>query len=66
MKNPKHRYGENHGRSKLREDQVRDIHYLYNTGNLTQQEIATELGVNQRTVSNIVNGKSWKHLKLDE
>lgn len=65
MKNPKHRYGENHGRAKLMDDQVEHIIYLYNCG-VTQKEIAKEFNVNQRTISNIVTRKSWKHLKLDE
>jgi DNA-binding NarL/FixJ family response regulator len=65
MENPKHRYGQNHGRSKLMDDQIEHIIYLYSCG-LTQREIAEQFKVNQRTISDIIRRKSWKHLKLDK
>lgn len=65
MENPKHRYGESHGKAKLNNEQIKDIIHLYKTG-IKQRVLATEFGVNQRTISNIVTRKSWSHLNFDE
>ena len=54
--------GEKNPLSKLTKEDIFDIRRLYRIGNLTQQEIADKFGVNQQTISKIVNRKNWKHL----
>lgn len=53
--------GEQHGKSKLTEDQARAI--LADTRN--QQQIADDFGVARQTVSKIKNGETWTHLRDD-
>lgn len=48
-------HGEGHGRSKLTEDQVREIRQ----DNRTQREIATDYGVTQRVVWSIKKRLTW-------
>lgn len=57
--------GERHGNSKLTEDMVRSIVDCFNNGD-SQSEIADKAGVSNSTVSLILRGKSWSHLKLAE
>jgi hypothetical protein len=57
-----HAKGVSHGSAKLTEDQVREIRRLYATGVFTQQELALRFGVDQRTVSEIIRRKIWKHV----
>ena len=52
--------GEVHGSSKLTEDQVRDI--LRNTNTFTQEVLSEQYGVSRPTISDILRGKSWKHI----
>ena len=40
-------------------EQANEIRWLYNTGDHTQQEIAEMFNVNFRTISDIINNKSW-------
>lgn len=47
---------------KLSERDVRMIIYMWRTGEFTQPEIAKVFGIKQPHVSNIVNGKSYKHI----
>jgi DNA-binding CsgD family transcriptional regulator len=47
----------------LTEDQVREIHALYENG-MYQQEIADQIGISQTMVSHILLGKAWGHLGL--
>ena len=49
--------GEEHGRAKLTNEQVRAIRLI--TGR-SQQSIADEYGVSQPVISNILRGKTWK------
>lgn len=53
--------GETVGGSKLTELQVLDVMVRYLQGAL-QREIANAFGVDQSVISNIVNGKTWKHV----
>jgi hypothetical protein len=51
--------------SKLTEQQVRKIRRLYATYNykFSQPKLATKYGVSQHTISQVVNRKTWKHVK---
>jgi hypothetical protein len=48
--------------SKLDDNKVIEIRYLYNSNNYTIQEIANEYNVNRRTIDYIIRNKTWKHL----
>lgn len=54
--------GERHPQSKLTAQNVRTIVYLYRTGEFKQKEIGNIYGVEQQTISGIVNKKIWRHL----
>lgn len=55
--------GESQYLAKLTEEQVIKIRELYATGNYTQQELANKFNVLQCTISDIINNKTWKHIK---
>lgn len=55
-------YGEQCSWTKLTEQDVRMIIYMYRTGLFLQREIAKIYGVTQRAISKTVNRKTWKHL----
>lgn len=55
-------FGENHGRSKLKEEDVIAIKYLYSTGDYRKTKIADMFNVTVSTVWSIINKKIWKHL----
>jgi predicted XRE-type DNA-binding protein len=57
----RHLYGALNRKSKLTDDKVRRIHSLANDG-LSQQKIASLLGVSQSTVWKILNGLRWEHI----
>lgn len=46
---------------KLTEDDVRDIRRRYRAGELKAQ-LARDFGVWQKTIDNVVSGRSWKHV----
>ncbi len=50
--------------SSLSESDIERIKSLYATGNYTQKEIGAVYGLKQNTISTIVNGVNWKHLKV--
>lgn len=52
--------GETHGSSKLTETQVMDI--LRDATMFTQQEMSDRYNVSRPTISDILRGKSWKHI----
>lgn len=54
--------GEKCSTSKLTEQDVRMIIYMYRTGLFLQREIAKLYNIAQVTTSRIVNRKTWKHL----
>lgn len=56
--------GENYINSKLTEEEVVEIYNKYKTKNHTQSDLAKECNISITAVFNIVNKKSWKHLKL--
>jgi len=53
--------GEQHGCSRLTENDVRDIRALAHQG-LLQRDIGQRFGIPQATVSGIALGKAWSHL----
>ncbi len=53
--------GESHGRSKLTEDDVREIRRL--SGSMRQKDIAARYGITSPNVFAIVHGKTWSWLK---
>lgn len=64
VKNPKK--GEKHTMAKLTEAQVYRIKELYATGGMTLKEISVMYNMSIAPISNIVTGKSWKHLLLSK
>lgn len=57
-----HPQGEQNGRSKLTEDDVREIRRRYSQGEY-QRVIAADYGLGQTTVSGIVRSVSWAHIE---
>jgi len=55
--------GENWVKSKLKENDVLDIISKYKTGNYIIQELADHYSISNAVISNIINNKSWKHIK---
>jgi hypothetical protein len=55
--------GEDHGQARLTEKQVLDIARGYKRGWVTMKELGDQYGITHSSVSNIVAGKSWKHLQ---
>lgn len=53
--------GEINGQVKLTAEKVREIRARYAAG-ANQYDLATEYGVKQPTISNIITGKTWGHL----
>lgn len=53
--------GERHGMSKLTESDVRTVRGLARDGR-SQRWIASELGVSQGTVAQLLAGKTWRHV----
>lgn len=56
------RKGEKNGFSKLTEDKVRVIRYLYEAAKFTLADLAWQFDVHRTTIGRIVNRKRWKHL----
>jgi hypothetical protein len=54
--------GERMGAAKITDAQARDIFNRYHAGGVTQQALADEYGLNQRTISKIASGRSYRHL----
>lgn len=52
--------GRNRRSTKLTLDKALDIRELYETGNITHQAIADMFGVHRRTVSDVLNNKTWR------
>jgi DNA-binding NarL/FixJ family response regulator len=53
--------GESNGSARLAEADVRRVFEMRAQG-MTQSAIGAELGVAQRTVSDVLRGKTWAHL----
>ena len=54
--------GETAGQAKLKEVQVREIHKLWKSGEVTQEYLSTMFGVASSAISRIVNGVRWRHV----
>lgn len=54
--------GEQHPFSKLKDEDVRMIVYMYRTGEFTQQEIADIYNIAISNVNTIIHKKAWKHI----
>lgn len=54
--------GETNGMSKLSEEQVREIHKLYSTGEVTQEYLSKLFNVAGSAISRILTGTRWKHV----
>jgi plasmid maintenance system antidote protein VapI len=57
--------GEEHGRAKLTEDQVKEIIRLRMEG-MSSFYLAPRFGVNDATISNILTGRTWAHVSRPE
>jgi len=58
------KYGERCVKSKLKEVDAISIIEKYKTGNYTMEQLSDEYNLSGSSIiSNIVNGKSWKHIK---
>lgn len=55
--------GEKNGRAKLSENDVIEIIEKYSTGGFYQRDLADMYGVNQQSISDIVNNKKWVCVK---
>lgn len=54
--------GETAGQAKLKEVQVREIHKLWKSGEVTQEYLSNMFGVASSAISRIVNGVRWRHV----
>jgi len=54
--------GERHHKSKLNRDDVITIKLLYSKGKHTLKDIGNMFNVHNSTISEIINGVSWKHI----
>ena len=60
------RCGENNGYSKVTDEEVRNMRYLYSISNLNYRQIGDIYGISKTTATSIIQGKSWKHVKEGE
>lgn len=54
--------GEKSGTSKLKESEVREIHKLWKTGEVTQEYLSEKFDIASSAISRIVNGVRWRHI----
>lgn len=59
---PPYLRGEDHGQSKLTETDIREIRQTYESGEITQRQLAAQYGVDESNISLIVNHESWSWL----
>lgn len=55
--------GERLPQARLTDDLVRSIRDRYRTGTVLQRQLAEEFGVNQSTISLVVRGSTWGHVR---
>ena len=58
-----HRRGAAHPQSKLNENQIREITRAYDRGGITYRELANQYGVSPSTINDILNHRTWRHLR---
>ncbi len=56
--------GEKASKSKLTEKEVLEIRCKYALGNCSHGDLAKEFNIARSNVTNIINGKHWKHIKV--
>ena len=54
--------GEGNGKSKLSEENIRDIRKIYAAKIMNQYELAVKFGVTQPTIGHIVRNETWRHV----
>lgn len=54
--------GSRHGMSKLNEDDVIEIRYLYYSQGLSSRKIAKMYGMDKSTILGVVKNESWRHV----
>lgn len=54
--------GESHANAKMTNAVVKEMRYLYSSGQLNQRELAEKFGVSQSNVSRALTGKQWAHV----
>lgn len=54
--------GEAHGRSKLTEEQVREIRYRYANEKISYAQLSRDYNVNPNSIKRILNGETWTHV----
>lgn len=54
--------GTKHHRSKLNDDDVREIRKLYAIGKITLKQLAIQYGVHEETIGYIIRNKTWTHI----
>ena len=54
--------GTRHPKSILKEDDVKNIISLYTNTQATMGKLGTKFGVNPSTISDIIQGRTWKHI----
>lgn len=59
----KKRIGEGQHCSKLTEDDVRWLRWVYTDGRYSQRQLARHLGVSQQLIRMAVNRKTWRHVR---
>lgn len=59
------REGANHWQNKLREEDVRWMRKHYNPTKMSKTSLAEKFGVQLSTISRILSGDSWKHVKVE-
>ena len=59
----KHNIGEKNSMAKLSDKQVKEIRKLYTAEKFTKTELSKKFNISYRSIVNIVNYRSWKHLK---
>ena len=62
LKNGRRAFGDRHGRSKLTESSIPIIKWMYKISSLTQKQIGELIGVSSKSISQVLNGETWKHL----
>ena len=55
--------GEDSGRAKLTEKQVKEIRQRYAEGSISMRKLGNEYNISHTQVRYLVDGASWKHLK---
>lgn len=56
-------FGENHYNSKLTTVKAQEIKDRFREGGISRAELGNEYGLHLATVTQLINGHSWKHLK---